>query len=160
MKKLHNLFHSEIAELYIFEKQLLNELPNIIKGTTHPILREAFQSHHEDTKNHLIRLERICEILDFKPKEVIYQNIQGLMEEFCNLEAEDAPSKIIDAGILSCFKKIKHYKIAIYAVAYSYSKSFDDVTITSLLDATLKEEYIINDKLAQIADRYFFRRAS
>lgn len=159
MKNLQNLFENEIIELFFFERQLLLEFPKIIHATNNPILREAFQSHFEETKTHLKRLEQICEILNLKPNDIKCQSIQGLLDEFCNFYENKSPNNVSDAGIISCFKKIKHYEIAIYTNAMGYSKCLGEINITDLLKATHAEECIINEKLIRLADKKIYRRA-
>jgi ferritin-like metal-binding protein YciE len=55
--ELHQLFLDELADLYNAEQQLTKALPKMAKAAESDELREAFESHLEETKGHVTRLE-------------------------------------------------------------------------------------------------------
>src|ERR1043166_9554443 len=55
---LHDAFLDELRDLYDAEKQLTKALPKLAKTATSPKLREAFESHLEETRGHVERLEQ------------------------------------------------------------------------------------------------------
>ena len=58
---LHDAFLDELRDLYDAEKQLTKALPKLAKNATSPKLREAFESHLEETRGHVERLEQVFE---------------------------------------------------------------------------------------------------
>ena len=54
----------EIRDLYNAEKQLTKALPKLAKAATNDELRDAFESHLEETEGQITRLERVFELLD------------------------------------------------------------------------------------------------
>ena len=62
----HKFFVDELKDLYWAENALLKELPKIQKAATSKELAESFAKHHEETKQHISRLEKIFESLGEK----------------------------------------------------------------------------------------------
>ncbi|HEY5036961.1 MAG TPA: DUF892 family protein, partial [Chthoniobacterales bacterium] len=67
LNSLHDLWIEEMRDLYNAENQLLKALPKMAKAASAPELKQAFESHLEETKTHVERLEEIFEKLDKKP---------------------------------------------------------------------------------------------
>ena len=65
---LHDAFLDELRDLYDAEKQLTKALPKLAKTATSPKLRDAFESHLEETKGHVERLEEVFENLEEKAR--------------------------------------------------------------------------------------------
>ncbi len=50
MKTLHDLYVSELRDIYYAEKKLVEELPRMAKKATAPELKKAFEKHAEETQ--------------------------------------------------------------------------------------------------------------
>jgi ferritin-like metal-binding protein YciE len=68
LKYLQDLFADEIKDLYSAETQIVKTLPKMAKAASSSELKQAFGDHLEQTKEHVNRLEEICEKLDLNPK--------------------------------------------------------------------------------------------
>jgi len=78
---LHDAFLDELRDSYDAEKQLTKALPKLAKAATSPELRQAFESHLEETRGHVERLEQVFELLDEKAKGKHCDGIAGIIEE-------------------------------------------------------------------------------
>src|SRR6266446_6150758 len=67
LDSLRTLWIEEMRDLYNAENQLLKALPKMAKRASTPELRKAFQSHLEETKTHVERLDEIFDRLGKKP---------------------------------------------------------------------------------------------
>ena len=65
---LKELYIDELKDLYSAENQLVKALPKMAKAANSEELREEFEAHLEQTKEHVQRLEQIFELLDESPK--------------------------------------------------------------------------------------------
>ena len=65
---LQELFLDSIKDIYYAEKALVKALPKMKKAATSEQLAAAFTDHLEVTKNQVVRLEQVFEILEEKPK--------------------------------------------------------------------------------------------
>ena len=78
---LHDAFLDELRDSYDAEKQLIKALPKLAKAATSPQLKTAFESHLEETKGHVDKLERVFESLDEKVRGKHCDGIEGIIDE-------------------------------------------------------------------------------
>jgi ferritin-like metal-binding protein YciE len=78
---LRDAFLDELKDSYDAEKQLTKALPKLARAATSPELRKAFESHLEETRNHVERLDRAFELLGEKAKGKHCDGIAGIIEE-------------------------------------------------------------------------------
>jgi ferritin-like metal-binding protein YciE len=98
LNTLEELYISELRDLYSAENQLLKALPKMAKGASSPDLKDAFETHLEQTKGHVERLEQLFEQLDESPKGKSCHGIKGLIEEGSEILKEDGEDSVIDAA--------------------------------------------------------------
>lgn len=63
MKTLKDLLTHQILDLHSAEKQLLEALPDVASLATDQELSDAITTHYQETKEHVKRLEKACELL-------------------------------------------------------------------------------------------------
>src|SRR5918998_907716 len=63
MKKLEDLFLHMLKDVYHAEKQLLRAMPKMAKSTESEELRQAFETHREETVGQIERLEQVFELM-------------------------------------------------------------------------------------------------
>src|SRR5579871_3476515 len=78
---LHQLFLDQLADVYNAEQQLTKALPKMAKAAESDELREAIESHLEETEEHISRLEQVAESLDETLKRTTCPAMKGLIEE-------------------------------------------------------------------------------
>jgi len=62
-KTLEDLFHETLKDIYFAEKQILKALPKLAKSANSDQLRNAFQTHRDETEGQLGRLDEIFELI-------------------------------------------------------------------------------------------------
>ena len=98
---LKELFIEELRDLYDAENQLTKALPKMAEGSSSPELREAFEEHLEQTRNHVSRLEKVFAGLGEKPKAEKCKGMEGLIKEGSELlKEDDFDSEVKDAAII------------------------------------------------------------
>ena len=101
LNSLRKLYLEELRDLYSAETQLVKALPKMAKGASSDELKEAFESHLEQTKEHVERLTEIFERLDEKPTGKTCKAMKGLIEEGSEMLEEDGEESVIDAGLIA-----------------------------------------------------------
>jgi ferritin-like metal-binding protein YciE len=152
-KGFTDLFELELKDLYSAEKQLTKALPKMSKAATNEDLKEAFESHLEETEGQIERLETI-----FKQLDVSYARVEkckameGLIEEGESLMEEGLEPDVLDAGLICAAQKVEHYEIAGYGCARTFAQQLGHSDIADLLQETLDEEGNADKKLTEIAE--------
>ena len=148
MSKLRETFLDELADLYDAEKQLLKALPKMAKAAEHDELRDAFETHLEETREHVNRLEQVFRAFGEKAKGKKCKAMQGLVEE-----GEDViDEELGDAALICAAQKVEHYEIASYGSLQSWAELLEENEAAELLQETLDEEKATDDKLTQTAE--------
>ncbi len=152
IENLEDLFVEQIEDLYDAEQRLVKTLPKMAEASTSPQLRQAFESHLEETKGHVRRLEQVFQALRKKPKGQTCDAMKGLIEEGDDMISNTEQSPLRDAGLIAAANRVEHYEIAAYGSVLSFAKTLGVQEALSLLDATLSEEKKADEKLTQIAE--------
>jgi ferritin-like metal-binding protein YciE len=152
MKNLNELFEHQLKDLYSAEKQLIEALPKMVKNANDTKLKNAFESHLEETKNHKKRLEEICDKLGIEPTGEKCKAMAGLIKEAEGFIEEADAKDVMDAGLIAEAQRVEHYEISGYGTAVQYAKQLGHADIAKKLKETLDEEYGADDKLTKLAE--------
>lgn len=151
LNSLKDLFEHEIRDLYSAETQLSEALPKMAEKAGDKKLKQAFESHLEETKKQKERLEKIGEICDIKVKGEKCEAMAGLIKEGQEMLKIDASEEVRDAGLIGAAQRVEHYEMAGYGTARNYAKRLGLDDVVSLLEETLNEEKNADKKLNDIA---------
>ena len=152
LDSLKTLYIEELRDLYNAENQLLKALPKMAKKASTPELKEAFQSHLEETRTHVERLDQIFDTLGKKPTGKTCKAMKGLIEEGSEMMSEDGPAPVIDAGIIAAAQRVEHYEMAGYGTVRTFASLLGEDEAEDLLQETLDEEGAADKKLTDIAE--------
>lgn len=142
----------EIRDLYNAEKQLVKALPKMAKGAESDELREAFETHLEETEGQVTRLERVFELLDEKPRGKHCAGMAGIVEEGSEKLQEDMEGSVLDAALIAAAQKVEHYEISAYGTAIAWAEALGLNDVVSVLNETLEEEKAADEKLSALAE--------
>lgn len=140
MKSADDLLAAEIKDLYSAEKQLTKAIPKMIAGAKDPHLKAGLSAHLDETKQQIVRLETIAELLDIKASGKICKGMEGIILEGAEALSAEAPPLVHDLGIIAAARRVEHYEMAGYMTAVTISKELKLTEVTALLQETLFEE--------------------
>lgn len=150
---LHELLVDEIKDLYHAEKQLIKALPKMVKAATHEDLREAFQTHLEETREQVTRLEDVFLVLGEPVRAKPCAGMAGIIEEGSDLMQEDAEASVMDAGLIAAAQRVEHYEIGAYGTCVSWARLLGHDEVAALLEQNLDEEKAADKKLSVLAEQ-------
>jgi ferritin-like metal-binding protein YciE len=148
---LHTLFLDELADMYSAEQQLTKALPKLARAAHSDQLREAFESHLEETENHVNRLKKVFESLNETPKGKKCKGIEGIIEEGKEILGEHEKGEELDAALIAAAQKAEHYEIASYGCLCTWADQMGHARAHELLGENLTEEKTADEKLTEIA---------
>lgn len=151
MDSIRELLIDEMRDLYDAEKQLVKALPKMAKAAASEELKEAFESHLEQTRGHVERLEQAFELLGQKAKSKPCAAMKGLIEEGQETVEEDLAEPLLDSAIICAAQKVEHYEIAGYGTLSSWARALALDDVAALLEETLNEEKEADEKLTELA---------
>jgi ferritin-like metal-binding protein YciE len=148
---LETLYIDELKDLYNAEQQLVKALPKMTKNAESEDLSEAFASHLEETKHHVIRLEEVFQRLEENPKGKKCIGMEGLIKEGSEM-MDEFEGKVLDAGLISAAQRVEHYEIAAYGTVCTFAELLGRSDDLELLKETLEEEKRADEKLTELSE--------
>jgi ferritin-like metal-binding protein YciE len=152
MNSLNDLLVEELKDLYSAEKQITAALPKMAKKASSPELRQAFETHLQQTKEQIVRLEKVCELVGTKPTGKVCKAMQGLVEEGKEILEQDGEPTVIDAALIAAAQRVEHYEIAGYGCVRTFARILGMSEAEQLLQQTLEEEAQTDELLTQLAE--------
>jgi ferritin-like metal-binding protein YciE len=157
---LHDAFIDELRDAYDAEKQLTKALPKMAKAASSPGLRKAFETHLEETRGQIDRLEQVFARLDEKVRGKHCDGIAGIIEEGKAVMEEDFDEATMDACLIAGGQRAEHYEMAAYGTLVAWARAMGHPEAADLLQETLDEEKAADEKLTSLAESGINRDAA
>ena len=159
-KKLDELFHHTLQDIYYAEKQILKAIPKMVSGAQSEMLKKAFQHHKDQTEIHVSRLEDVFKMINKPAKGVKCDAIEGILKEGASVLEDFAGTPSGDAAIIAAAQAVEHYEITRYGTLRRWAKVLDMPDAQALLEETLAEESKTDEDLTSLADSYANKQAA
>jgi ferritin-like metal-binding protein YciE len=156
LQTLQDLFEEEISDLYSAETQLVAALPKMAQAASNDELRNAFEEHLQETRDHVQRLEEIRSQVGSSMTEEC-EGMRGLIKEGDEIVSAQGDPVVKDAALISAAQRVEHYEIAAYGTARTLADELDLADAKDLLDQTLDEESNADKLLTKIATGGMFK---
>ena len=150
-KTLNDLFHETLKDIYYAERQILKALPKMARAASSDQLRNAFETHREQTQTHVERLQHVFEIIGQAPRGKTCPAIDGIIEEGEEIISAFQGTPALDAGLIAAGQAVEHYEMARYGTLREWANQLGMTDAVSLLEETLGEEERTDEMLTQIA---------
>ena len=160
IKTLDDLFVHTLQDIYYAEQQIVKNLPTMAEKASSRELKTAFQSHLEETRNQVKRLERVFQALGQPAKAVDCPAIDGILAEAKELISDTSDTQVCDAAMLAAAQAVEHYEISRYGTLISYANQLGRSDAAQILEETLAEEKAADKKLTSIAESGVNRKAA
>lgn len=154
MDNLHDVLVDMVKDVYHAEKQLVSALPKMAKAASSDELRSAFESHLDETRGHVDRLEQVFAALELKPAAKMCHGMKGLIEEGKEVidERKESNPAAIDAALVAAAQKVEHYEITTYGTLATFAETLGLTDVAALFKETLEEEEAADQKLSELAE--------
>lgn len=147
---LKGLFTDMLRDVYDAEQQIYEALPTMRENATSTALQQAFDSHRDETRTHIERLEKVFKMLDLDVEGKSCEAIEGLIAE-AQEAIDSADETVIDAALIAAGQAIEHYEMARYGTLHAWAEELNMPQAAALLEKTLSEEKTADQKLNKLA---------
>lgn len=151
--ELKELYVDELKDIYSAETQLVKALPKMAKAAVSAELRNGFEHHLQQTREHVSRLEHIFDDLDETPTGKHCRGMEGLIKEGGEAADEDYEGDAKDAALIGAAQRVEHYEIAAYGTVRAMAEKLGEGKAVNILGQTLQEEKDTDVKLSKVADK-------
>ena len=149
---LHDAFIDELRDTYDAERQLTKALAKLAKAASAEPLRDAFESHLQETQGQIDRLEQVFESLGEKVRGKHCDGIAGIIEEGKSIMEEDFDDATMDACLIAAGQRAEHYEMAAYGTLIAWARALGHDEEADLLQENLDEEKAADEKLSALAE--------
>jgi ferritin-like metal-binding protein YciE len=147
------MYVAELQELRSVEAQLTEALPKMAEAANHPELRQAIQSHLEETRSQRDRLDEVLRRHGAEPREHVDQAMGAIVREADKWAKTVQDADLRDAGLIASAQRVEHYEIAVYGTLATWAKQLGLDEDLRALHAILDEEKRADEKLTGLAKR-------
>jgi len=153
LETLRELYRNQLRMLLSTEDQIIDALPTMIEKATDVQLKQAFQSHLQETRVHKTRLQKILneELQNADP--IKCKVLSALVTEAEDLIKDATDPSVRDVALIAAAQRVEHYEIASYGAVRRWAQILGEAEHASLLDQTIQEEGHADHLLTSIADR-------
>ncbi len=150
---LKEFFTDELKDIYWAEKHIVTTLPKMKKAATSAELQQAFETHTEQSKNQVARLEQVFQLLGKKAQAKKCEAMAGIIEEGKGIiEDTEKGTATRDVGLILAAQKVEHYEISTYGGLAQLATTLGLTEVADLLKQTLEEEKQTDQLLTGIAE--------
>jgi len=160
IKSLEDLFLHTLKDLYFAEKHIVKALPKMIGKAGDAELKKLFETHLEETKGHVERLNKVFEKMGEKAVGEECPAIEGITEEAEELMKEIGDAATRDAAMAAAAQAVEHYEITRYGTLIAWARKLGHDDVVKLLADTLKEEENADAKLTKVAESTLNKKAA
>ncbi|HZS56528.1 MAG TPA: DUF892 family protein [Bryobacteraceae bacterium] len=152
IQSVEDLFLVELQYIYGAEQQLVQSLPELAQAACAPQLREVFEQHLQDTKEHVRRIEDTFKSIGVpaqaQPNAVIKQLRQEAQQMIENIEK----SELRDAALIIVGNQVEHYEMSAYGSLRTFAQLLGHEEAIGILQKTLDEEKKADAKLTEVGE--------
>ena len=159
-KTLHDAFIDELRDTYDAEKQLIKALPKLAKAASSAKLRQAFESHLNQTRRQVKRLEKAFASLDERPRGKHCDGMAGIIKEGNSILEEGLDEMALDAALVAAGQRAEHYEMAAYGTLVAWAKVMGHSEAALQLQMNLDEEGAADQKLSVLAENGINQKAA
>ena len=160
IKTLDDLFVHTLRDIYYAENKIVQALPEMIEKADDAQLRQGFQTHLAETKNHVKRLEQVFRMHGLEVEGVDCPAIDGIIEEAQDVAGEVDDKSVMDAALIAAAQAVEHYEITRYGSLIAWAKQLGRADCASVLAQNLEEEKAADQKLTRLAESQINQRAA
>ena len=154
MSAPRELFLHELGDLLFAEQTLVKALPQLAEEATDDELRAGFETHLEETKQHVANLKAVFEAVGEEATAEKCPGIEGIKKEHDEFISKEDPSpELRNLFLTGAAARAEHYEIAAYKGLITLAHGLGETGAVPLLEENLKQEKAALHNLEAAAER-------
>lgn len=153
LETLRELYHNQLRMLLSAEQQITEALPKMIEKATDTQLKQAFQSHLQETHVQVTRLQQILREETTDEESIKCKVLSALVAEAEDMIQDASDESVRDAALIAAAQRVEHYEIAAYGAVRQWAHILGEPEQVMVLDQTIQEEGHADQLLTTISNR-------
>ena len=154
MQDPRELFMHELGDILYAERPLVKALPKLQEEASDQELASGFETHLEETRQHVKNIEAASEKFGEEPKAEQCPGIDGIKKEHDEFVTNESPSQeVLDSFLTGAAARTEHYEIAAYEGLVTMAEAMGETEIVDLLSENLEQERNALQKVQTVGKR-------
>jgi ferritin-like metal-binding protein YciE len=150
---LEDIFENTLKDIYWAEKHLTKALAKMSKAAYNDELKDAFDTHLEETEMQITKVEKCFELLGKKAVAKKCEAMEGLIKEGEEQIEEYDEGHARDAALIGAAQKVEHYEISAYGTLRTMANVLGMTQCAEILEEIKDEEAETDVKLTELAEK-------
>jgi ferritin-like metal-binding protein YciE len=134
------LFLHELGDMLYVEEKLEQEvLPTLMQQVRDTKLRQGFEKHLQQTRQHVENVEEAFERLGEQPRSEECIGFEGLKREHQQLAGQTS-AELVDLVAAGSAARTEHYEIVAYEGLITKARALGEREVVDLLEKNLKDD--------------------
>ena len=160
IQDLRTLYFSNLKKALDMEQKITKALPHLIEKASDPELVKAFETHLQETDEHVIKLETLLRRNLGESKTETCKVIHGLTTEASDTIKDVTDPSIRDIALIGAAQQVEHHEIAVYGTLRRWAEILGLVEDEVVLESIEAEEAHADELLSEIAARVNYQAAA
>jgi ferritin-like metal-binding protein YciE len=152
IQSVEDLFVNGLQYIYEAEQQLTQALPELAQAASAPQLREAFEQHLQETKEHVRRVEDVFKSIGLQPEGRPNLVLEQIRQEARQMIENIDKSELRDAALIIAGNQVEHYEMAMYGSLRTFAQLLGYEDAVGSLQKILDEEKKADAKLTAVGE--------
>jgi len=153
LEDLREVYINELKKMLSMERQVTEALPKMIEKATDTQLKQAFQSHLQESEQHVTRVEEMLRECTEDTDTVKCKVLGTLVSEAEDTIGDAQEGVVRDVVLIASAQAVEHHEMAVYGTARNWARILGETEHAAMLQKTLDEEKHADHLLTQISDR-------
>ncbi len=148
---LEDVLIDQLRDLYSAGTQVEAEIPGLIARVESASLRETLARQFDEAGRHILRLQEVLECLSASARGPRSLAMASLLREVEETLQQARPGAVLDAVIITGFRRVIHYELVGLASARQCALQLGHRRVTTLLDASIPERVAVEERLGRLS---------
>ncbi len=152
VQTLNKLYNSELRKALDLEEQIVKALPTMIEKSTDTQLKQAFQSHLQESETHVNKVKQLLAQQEDSSSQTC-KVIHALVTEAQDTIKDVTDSDVLDVALIGAGQQVEHHEIAVYGTLRQWAMLLGLSNDAQVLGSILNDEKHADQLLSTVADR-------
>jgi ferritin-like metal-binding protein YciE len=153
IEDLRTLYVSSLKKAFDMEQRITEALPKMIEKSTDPDLTNAFETHLQETRGHVVKIESLLRKATGEATSETCKVINGLTTEASDTIKDVTDPTVLNVALIGAAQQVEHHEIALYGTLRTWANILGETQDAAVLESILEQEENADEILTGISDR-------
>jgi ferritin-like metal-binding protein YciE len=151
IEDLRSLYISNLQKALDLEQKITKSLPDLIEKSSDPELISALQTHLEETRGHVTKVEGLLRNNAGEASAETCKVMAGLATEASDVIKDVTDPAVRDVALIGAAQQVEHHEIAVYGTLKNWARILGLNSDVTVLESIENDEKNADRLLTQIS---------